>query len=83
MSNLRRVSDCFTSPGAIAERLTLFLAEYDSDHRLGPGGGHEGEGEEIEVMEMSFEDAWSLLENGTIADAKTIILLFYLKLSLG
>jgi len=34
-------------------------------------------------MEMSFEDAWSLLENGTIADAKTIILLFYLKLSLG
>ena len=83
LSNLRRVSDCFTSPGAIAERLTLFLAEYDSDHRLGPGGGHEGEGEEIEVMEMSFEDAWSLLENGTIADAKTIILLFYLKLSLG
>ena len=32
---------------------------------------------------MSFEDAWSLLENGTIVDAKTIILLFYLKLSLG
>jgi nudix-type nucleoside diphosphatase (YffH/AdpP family) len=83
VSNLRRASDIYVSPGAVTEHVTLFLAEYDSDHRVGAGGGHEAEGEEIEVLEMSFAEAWSLVENGTIVDAKTIILLLYLRLSLA
>jgi nudix-type nucleoside diphosphatase (YffH/AdpP family) len=83
LGNLKQVAAPFTSPGAITERLTLFLAEYDASHRSGPGGGHEAEGEEIEVLEMPFAEAWSLAENGTIADAKTIILLAFLRLRLA
>lgn len=83
LTHLARVSDTFTSPGSLTERLTLFLAEYNAGQRIGEGGGHESEGEEIEVLEMPFAEAWSLLEDGTIADAKTIILLLYLRLSLG
>jgi len=82
LSNLKHVCAPFMSPGAITERLTLFLAEYDSEHRSGPGGGHEAEGEEIEILEMPFAGAWSLVENGTIIDAKTIILLAFLRFSL-
>lgn len=35
----RRVYDVFTSPGAVTERLTLFIAEYSLDDRIGAGGG--------------------------------------------
>jgi nudix-type nucleoside diphosphatase (YffH/AdpP family) len=83
ISNLTRMSEVFVSPGAITERLTLFLAEYTPDDRLGSGGGHEAEGEEIEVLEMSFAEAWALVESGTIVDAKTVILLLYLRLRLA
>jgi nudix-type nucleoside diphosphatase (YffH/AdpP family) len=83
LSNLKQVCAPFSSPGAVTERLTLFLAEYDSGHRIGPGGGHEAEGEDIEVLEMPFSEAWSLAEKGIIVDAKTVILLAFLRLSLA
>ena len=83
LGSMREVGSPFTSPGAISERLTLFLAEYDAGHRMGPGGGHEAESEDIEVLEMPFADAWSLVEDGTIADAKTIILLAFLRFEIA
>jgi nudix-type nucleoside diphosphatase (YffH/AdpP family) len=72
---LHRVSRCFISPGATKERLSLFLADYDSTAPRAQGGGHEQEGEDIEVIELSLDDAFSMIASGEIIDAKTILLL--------
>ena len=40
----------------------------------------EEEQEEIEVLEMPFDDACSMIETGEIQDAKTIMLLQYARI---
>jgi nudix-type nucleoside diphosphatase (YffH/AdpP family) len=77
---LHLVSSCFISPGAVKERLSLFLADYDSTASRAKGGGHEHEGEDIEVMEPSLDDAYAMIASGEIIDAKTILLLQAAKL---
>jgi nudix-type nucleoside diphosphatase (YffH/AdpP family) len=72
---LERVTRCFSSPGAVKERLSLFLATYDSAAPREKGGGHESEGEDIEVLELTLEEAMAMVECGEIADMKTILLL--------
>lgn len=75
LGDIRRVFEAFMSPGSVTERLHLFIAEYDYDMRVGDGGGLEGEGEEIGVMELSFDEAMAMVGDGRICDAKTIMLL--------
>lgn len=49
---------------------------------MGDGGGLVDEGEDIEVIELGFEQAIAMVESGEIADGKTIMLLQYLQLHL-
>lgn len=65
----------YPSPGASAERLHLFLAEYSPADRTGPGGGLASEGESIEVVELPLADAAAMLRRGEIVDMKTAVLL--------
>jgi hypothetical protein len=44
------------------------------------GGGLEHEQENIEVLEIPVEQAMHMIDNGEIKDAKTIMLLQYIKL---
>lgn len=81
ISNLRLVSHCFVSPGAVRERLSLFLADYDSGAPRAAGGGHADEGEDIEVLEMPLDDALAMIATGGIIDIKTIALLQAAKLA--
>ena len=83
VDNLRQVASIFMSPGAITERLTMFLAGYNASSRVGAGGGHAHEGEDIEVLEVPLADAWRMVLDGRIADAKTVMLLQFLKLELA
>lgn len=76
----RLVSYCFASPGAVKERVSLFLADYDSTAPRAKGGGEESEGEDIIVMEMRLEEAFAMIASGEIADLKTIALLQAAKL---
>lgn len=71
------VTDCFASPGAVTERLHLFLAEYDPASRPSQGGGLVDEGEDIEVVEMGFDEALAAIADGRIRDAKTILLIYH------
>jgi nudix-type nucleoside diphosphatase (YffH/AdpP family) len=75
IANPRLVSHCFTSPGAVKERASLFLADYDSMAARAKGGGHEHEGEDIAVLEMTLDEALTMVANGEIVDMKTVLLL--------
>jgi len=81
ISNVRLFTHCFMSCGAVKERLSLFLASYDSTATRAKGGGHVEEGEDIEVLELSLDAALALIASGEIVDGKTIMLLQAAKLS--
>ena len=83
LSNLRQVASCFMTPGAVTERLTMFLADYNAAGRIGDGGGHAHEGEDIEVLEMPLAEARLKAKDGGIIDAKTVMLIMFLERELG
>lgn len=74
VDRLEQVCACFASPGAVTERLTLFLGFIEAPPP-GTGGGLHQEGEDIEVLRLPFTAALAMVQSGEIADAKTIILL--------
>ncbi len=73
--NVTKVFETFMSPGSVTEKLHLFVGEYDT--KDGAGGGLAEEGEDIEVLELAFDDAVAMMTDGRICDAKTIMLLQY------
>jgi nudix-type nucleoside diphosphatase (YffH/AdpP family) len=80
--DVRKVFEAFMSPGSVTEKLHFFIAEYDASTKVGQGGGLEGEGEDIEVVEIDFPEALAMIDRGEIVDAKTIMLLQYAALYL-
>ena len=50
--------------------------------RVSDGGGIADEGEDIEVLELSIDEALAMIVDGRIADAKTIMLLQYAALNI-
>ena len=83
IANLRPRGKVFLSPGAVTEQVTLFLADYDEAQRIGQGGGHAHEGEDIEVLELPFAEMRRIVKDGRIMDAKTVLLSLYLESELG
>jgi nudix-type nucleoside diphosphatase (YffH/AdpP family) len=81
LRDIERVFDVFMSPGSVTERLVFFVAVYDASDRISDGGGHEEEGEDIEVLEMTLDEALALVRQHQIVDAKTIMLLQHIKLN--
>lgn len=80
IDNVKKVFEAFMSPGSVTEKLHFFIAEYHDDQFTGAGGGVEEEGEDVETVEMNFDAALRAIKEGTIIDAKTIMLLQYLAL---
>ncbi len=74
--------DVFMSPGSVTERLFFFLGRYAPKDRQGEGGGEIEEGEDIEVLELPFDEAMAMVAAGRIRDAKTIMLLQHAALHL-
>jgi nudix-type nucleoside diphosphatase (YffH/AdpP family) len=79
-ANVTKVFEMFMSPGAVTEKLHFYVAEYEPDAKSGAGGGLADEGEDIEVLELPFDEAVAMMADGRICDAKTIILLQYAQL---
>lgn len=69
------VFDVWMSPGSVTEQLHFYAAPYTADDRNATGGGLADEGEDIEVVELDFDQALEQINTGQIADAKTILLL--------
>ncbi|MFJ4246629.1 NUDIX domain-containing protein [Pseudomonas sp. NPDC089741] len=77
--SVRKVYEAFMSPGSVTERLHFFIGEYHPEDRISAGGGLAEEGEDIEVLELPFDEALAMVNDGRIMDGKTIILLLHLK----
>ncbi|SHL98038.1 GDP-mannose pyrophosphatase NudK [Chitinophaga sp. CF418] len=80
VSHVRKIFEAYMSPGSVTEILYFFIAEYAASMKVHEGGGVEHEQEEIEVLEISFEKALAMIDEGEIRDAKTIMLLQHLRL---
>lgn len=78
VKNLKKITECYSSPGTLTEYFHLFIGEYGPHARPSKGGGIVHEGEDIEVLEVGFEDLRSMLSSGTLKDAKTILAVHWL-----
>ncbi|MCM4083951.1 NUDIX domain-containing protein [Paractinoplanes hotanensis] len=75
VGDLQHVFGIWMSPGSVTERLHFYAAPYTAADRTGPGGGVAEEGEDIETVELDFDEALRQTTDGRIADAKTVMLL--------
>lgn len=76
---LRKLIEFFPNPYSLTETVHCYLGEYGERDRKGIGGGKEEEGEDIEVLEMDVDEAFRQVQEGGIVDAKTVILLQFLR----
>lgn len=81
ISKAKQVLTAYTSPGALTEKMYLFVAEYSDAMQINEGGGLESENEEIEVLELPFSKAIEMIKTEEIIDAKTIMLLQYAQIN--
>lgn len=81
INNVEKVFQTYMSPGSVTEELFLFVGEYDDSMKVSEGGGAADETENIEVLELDFDKAITMVSKGEIKDAKTIMLLQYAKLN--
>lgn len=82
IQQVRRVFEAYMSPGSVTEKLFFFVAAYRPGDRIGEGGGHEAEGEDIDMLEVTIDEALAMIARGEIRDGKTIMLLQYAALHL-
>jgi nudix-type nucleoside diphosphatase (YffH/AdpP family) len=82
LRDVRKIFESFMSPGSVTEKLHFFVAEYEPDMKIGDGGGLRDEGEDIEVIEPTIDEALAMIADGRIMDGKTIMLLQYAALNI-
>jgi nudix-type nucleoside diphosphatase (YffH/AdpP family) len=80
LTKVEKIMETYMSPGAVTEILYLFIGHYDASLKVSDGGGVATEQENIEVLEMTYEQAFKMIETGEIQDAKTIILVQHAKI---
>lgn len=80
VTEVRKIFEAYMSPGSVTEILYFFIAAYTKDMKIHEGGGLAHEQENIEVLELSIDQAMVMVANGEIKDGKTIMLLQYVKL---
>jgi nudix-type nucleoside diphosphatase (YffH/AdpP family) len=81
VGDVTRLFEVFMSPGSVTERVTFFAAPYTHADRVSDGGGVQSDGEDIEVLELPFEEALRMVGDGEIADGKTIMLLQWARIA--
>ena len=80
ITDVEKVFEVYMSPGSVTEILYFFVATYNKNQQITEGGGVEDE-EDIDVLELDFKKALSMIKTGAIKDAKTIMLLQYAQIN--
>lgn len=75
ISEFKPVAQGFPSPSSFTEYIYLYTGIYSPEMKVSEGGGKKEEGEDIEIVELTAEQARRMLKNGEIRDIKTILLL--------
>ena len=57
VTRVEKIFEAYMSPGSVTEKLYFYLAEYHPQDRTSAGGGVKAEGEDIDVLEMTLDDA--------------------------
>ena len=68
---------------SLAEKVEFFTCTYSPADKVSEGGGLADEGEDIEVIETTLEQARAMVASGEIIDAKTVILIQHLTARFG
>lgn len=82
VQQVQPVFQAYMSPGSVTELIHFFVAPYVPLDRRSDGGGNLSEGEDIEVLELNFDEAMLMVRSGQICDGKTIMLLQHAALNL-
>lgn len=80
ISAVKKIFEAYMSPGSVTEILYFFIAEYATEMKVHEGGGLDHEQENIEVLELHIDKALAMIDTREIMDAKTIMLLQYVRL---
>jgi GDP-mannose pyrophosphatase NudK len=78
IAKVERLFALYVSPAAVAEKIEFFTCTYSPADKVSAGGGLADEGEDIEVIETTLQEAAAMVASGEIIDAKTVILIQYL-----
>ena len=78
VEEVERLFALYPSPASVAEKIEFFTCCYSPADKVSAGGGLADEGEDIEVIETTLEQAAAMIASGEIIDAKTVILIQYL-----
>jgi ADP-ribose pyrophosphatase len=80
IQDLMVINEFYTTPGCSSERITLFCGKIDST-QVGGIYGLDHEHEDILVTTVSSDEAYQMVENGTIESAIPIIAIQWLALN--
>lgn len=74
VGRIEKLAEFYSTPGFCEEKLFVYLAT-----ELEPSQQKLDHDEMVEIVYLSLEQAWRMVESGEIVDAKTIIALFLAK----
>ncbi|THD65729.1 NUDIX domain-containing protein [Robertkochia marina] len=75
VQHITPVFQTYMSPGAVTEILHFFTCDYSKATKVATGGGNEHETEDLFVEEYPFKEIRTMVNEGAIKDAKTLLLL--------
>ncbi len=79
LSHITHALDCYASPGAVTEQISIYCARTDAS-RAGGIHGVAAEGEDIKVIVMPFTDVMAALADGRINAGPVIVAVQWLAL---
>ena len=80
LGELSHAMTVYSSPGGSSERIHIYVAPVTRESHVAGGGGLCDSGEDILVSAFSLDDAFEMVEDGRIVDAKTVLALQHLAL---
>jgi nudix-type nucleoside diphosphatase (YffH/AdpP family) len=71
--DVEQLFELYMSPGSVTERIGFFRATYRHGDATGPSGADDAE--DLEIVEVTLDEAMAMIDDGRIVDGKTVILL--------